>query len=49
MVCFSVEGQKNDKAESEQEVHENCSNVMKANQNAKKNGIYTDDTQGVVR
>jgi len=46
-AIFSVEGQRIDEAESEQEKHDNRSNAMKGNQNAKKNGVYTDDLQGV--
>lgn len=44
---FSTDGQKIDQAESEQEKHDNRSNAMKGNQNAKKNGIYTDNIQEV--
>lgn len=43
---FSMEGQRIAAEESEQEKH-NRSNAMKGNQNAKKNGVYTDDIQGV--
>lgn len=46
-ATFSVEGQRIDEAESEQEKHDNRSNAMKGNKNAEKNGVYTDDLQGV--
>ena len=46
-ATFSVEGQRIDEAESDAEKHDNRSNAMKGNQNAKKNGVYTDDLQGV--
>ena len=46
-TIYSVEGQRIDKAESEQEKHDNRSNAMKGNKNAEKNGVYTDNLQGV--
>lgn len=43
---YSVEGQRVAEVESEAEKHDNRSNAMKGNQNAKKNGVYTDNIGG---
>ena len=43
---YSVEGQRVEAEESEAEKHANRSNAMMGNQNAKKNGVYTDNESG---
>ena len=42
-TMYSVTGQRVAEMESEAEKHDNRSNAMKGNQNAKKNGVYADE------